>query len=573
MQPHYSERINFIDVGSAGDLPEPWSQHQRLIGKCLRFEPREKGENNEEIVSLNTMLWENEEVRNFFIYRGKNGSGSSLFLQNYDYVLKNFDTLKKNGPPHLADTWLERSLPVDVQPVACQTLDNVLQELNSVHKYHFMKIDAQGAEYQILKGAQNYLENDCYGLQLELFQIPLYKGITLLEDVVHYLEELDFQLVKKYPAHGSFNSQHECIFLRKGLNNRIMSMIRQAYQLPPAEAAPPACRTASLRNVLDHSRNKLQALQNIHRDKRCVIIGNGPSLNKMDLSFLKDEITFGMNRIFLAFDKWNFMPTYYVAVNRLVLEQNADRIECIPCPRFVRGDQGYKFLSDNRNTYFLDLVLNKGEFFSKNIVHGYFEGATVTYVAMQLAYFMGFSEVILIGVDHYFSTPGAPNQEVVSQGPDPNHFTPGYFGPGIKWHLPDLEQSERAYRLAKKAYQESGRIILDATVDGKLTVFPKMDYREIFYHNIPRSVPVPDIIMLNQTGEELFAKGDIKGALTFFNKALSHTAEHPMTNNNLGVLYYTMGNLKMASHHLQKAIASDPNNHLYKRNMEMLADC
>ena len=36
---------------------------------------------------------------------------------------------------------------------------------------------------------------------------------------------------------------------------------------------------------------------------RCVIIGNGPSLRSMDLSSLKDEVTFGMNRIYLLFDK------------------------------------------------------------------------------------------------------------------------------------------------------------------------------------------------------------------------------------------------------------------------------
>jgi len=93
---------------------------------------------------------------------------------------------------------------------------------------------------------------------------------------------------------------------------------------------------------------------------------------------------------------------------------------------------------------------------------------------------MGFSEVYLIGVDHSFDTKGTANQTVVSRGDDPNHFSPEYFGKGFRWQLPDLDASEDAYRLANYNYQKAGRKIYDATVDGKLTVFPKIDYVSIF---------------------------------------------------------------------------------------------
>jgi hypothetical protein len=69
---------------------------------------------------------------------------------------------------------------------------------------------------------------------------------------------------------------------------------------------------------------------------------------------------------------------------------------------------------------------------------------------------------------------------VVSQGDDQDHFDPGYFGKGFRWQLPDLETSERAYEMAHQAYAQDGRQILDATVDGKLTVFPKADYEKLF---------------------------------------------------------------------------------------------
>ncbi len=129
---------------------------------------------------------------------------------------------------------------------------------------------------------------------------------------------------------------------------------------------------------------------------------------------------------------------------------------------------------------FLDSDFTGQENFSGEATGRLFEGFTVTYVALQLAFYMGFSEAILVGVDHNFTTQGPANATVVSQGDDPNHFAPGYFGKGFRWQLPDLEGSERAYRLAQAAYTQAGRSVLDATVGGKLQIFPKVDYLSLF---------------------------------------------------------------------------------------------
>ena len=104
----------------------------------------------------------------------------------------------------------------------------------------------------------------------------------------------------------------------------------------------------------------------------------------------------------------------------------------------------------------------------------------MTYVAIQIAYYMGFQKVILLGVDHSFVTKGEPHTTVVSQGDDPNHFNPRYFGKGFRWQLPDLETSELAYRIAEYRFRHANREIVDATIDGKLQVFRKVDYRTLF---------------------------------------------------------------------------------------------
>src|SRR5210317_1185187 len=68
---------------------------------------------------------------------------------------------------------------------------------------------------------------------------------------------------------------------------------------------------------------KLAYFKDIHKGERCFIIGNGPSLNKTDVSKLKNEYTFGMNRIYLAFPEWGFETKYFVSINDLVIEQCA----------------------------------------------------------------------------------------------------------------------------------------------------------------------------------------------------------------------------------------------------------
>jgi hypothetical protein len=216
----------------------------------------------------------------------------------------------------------------------------------------------------------------------------------------------------------------------------------------------------------------LRAIKNSHVGERCVIIGNGPSLNETDLSLLKHEITFGLNRIYLMFDKLGFDTTYHVVVNQLVVEQCKDDFIALNAPLFTTTPSR-KYLAGRPQTGYLNKIV--GPRFSRNVSHGVWEGATVTYVAMQIAYYMGFKEVVLVGVDHNFVSKGPAHQAVTSQGEDPNHFDPNYFGKGFKWQLPDLETSEIAYEAARQSFEADGRRIVDATVGGKLQVFPKID--------------------------------------------------------------------------------------------------
>lgn len=220
--------INLIDVGSVGGLPRPWRENANSIRFLLNFEPNDSPQAGVDFTTYNTAVWEKDETRPFYIYG--DGTGSSLFRQNFDYVKSNLDALKTRGPRHLAETWIERSSLKQTTEIKCRSLDNVLREFQT--RFHFLKIDAQGAEYQILKGASDLLSGPCIGLYLELFTIPLYEGIKLLPEVQSYLSDFGFELIKKFPAHGSFDSQHDCLFLKNSQGEEL-KRIKYVYGLTP----------------------------------------------------------------------------------------------------------------------------------------------------------------------------------------------------------------------------------------------------------------------------------------------------------------------------------------------------
>lgn len=222
--------VNFIDIGSVGVLPDPWRLNAGIIKHVLKFEPRDPAEKVENITTVSAALWECDDVRPFYIYKGFKHTGSSLFQQNYEYVKDNFENLKKRGPVSLAETWFDRSELIREEKLQCKTLRTVLEENKLNEQFHFIKIDAQGAEYEILRGGEPIIQN-CLGLHLELFELPLYKGIKLLPDVVSYLNGLGFELVKKFPAHGSFDSQHDCLFLKASSKDERISIIKKVYNL------------------------------------------------------------------------------------------------------------------------------------------------------------------------------------------------------------------------------------------------------------------------------------------------------------------------------------------------------
>jgi len=225
-----------------------------------------------------------------------------------------------------------------------------------------------------------------------------------------------------------------------------------------------------------------------HKGGRAVIIGNGPSLNLCDLRLLKTEITFGVNSIFLNYENMGFHPTYYVVEDVFVAEDRANEINAYRGPTKFFGNYLRYCLANSDDALWLNVRFRYDDYpgfphFSRNAVRMVWTGGTVSYICLQLAYYMGFSEVYLVGFDHSYTLPSdaiVSGTEILSVNEDPNHFDPGYFGKGYRWHDPRVDRMEKAYGRAKEVFEASGKKIFNATVGGQLEVFDRVDYRMLF---------------------------------------------------------------------------------------------
>jgi hypothetical protein len=119
--------------------------------------------------------------------------------------------------------------------------------------------------------------------------------------------------------------------------------------------------------------------------------------------------------------------------------------------------------------------------FSLDATQRLFCGQSVTTINLQLAHWMGFQRVVLIGMDFSYTIPEDVDRDgalIISRSDDPNHFHPDYFGAGKSWKDPLLDRVLVNYHLADEVYRANGREIVNATVGGRLEVFPRLSLRE-----------------------------------------------------------------------------------------------
>ena len=225
--------------------------------------------------------------------------------------------------------------------------------------------------------------------------------------------------------------------------------------------------------IRPRNRKKLKSFKNKHYGERCFIIGNGPSLKYDDLEQLKNEITLVSNSFIKIVNKLSFKPTYYFSQDATVIKDNLIHI------RNTKDITKFIYSYFNQWRYYVNGAINyisKKEMigFSDDIVKGVYDGWTVTQSMIQFAVYMGFSEIYLLGVDFNYAK---DNTEINADC----YFDKTMFNTKLNYALPQTEISLAAFTKLREYCDRNGIKIYNATRGGKLEVFERIDFDNLFF--------------------------------------------------------------------------------------------
>ncbi|MDR6121909.1 hypothetical protein QFZ87_001506 [Bacillus sp. SLBN-46] len=242
------------------------------------------------------------------------------------------------------------------------------------------------------------------------------------------------------------------------------------------------------------SRN-VKSLKGTHSGESCFIIGNGPSLTVQDLNRIKNQVSFSSNRINLLINQTDWKPYYYTFTDSLIASKFFDEVYNMPKKRMfvVVSNTSYTSLKKqfNKDCIFLRSYYehrNDGlPKFSDDVSKKLFQHGTVTFANIQLAVYMGFKNIYLLGVDHNFGISKKKdgrieiNNDLIGN----DHFDKNYYSTvEHKKEIPvNVYEMTEAYVSAKKYCDLSGVRIFNATRGGKLEVFPRVNFDDLFNSN------------------------------------------------------------------------------------------
>lgn len=151
----------------------------------------------------------------------------------------------------------------------------------------------------------------------------------------------------------------------------------------------------------------IKKYRNKHKKQRCFIIGNGPSLRIEDLDILyhNEEICMGVNSIYELYPRTKWRPDYYFSEDTRFVD-NKEYLPAIKDMSIYKGvfigDRGEAEIDEKKvEVVHVQTIINKSKpaKFSHDLTKVAYFSSTVLYFCIQMAVYMGFSEIYLLGVD------------------------------------------------------------------------------------------------------------------------------------------------------------------------------
>ncbi len=219
---------------------------------------------------------------------------------------------------------------------------------------------------------------------------------------------------------------------------------------------------------------KLLAYKNIHSGERCFIIATGPSLTMEDIESLKNEYTISMNSICKLYGQTDWRPTYYAVQDDMVFEKLEGVIRAhkeVPVfisdnvpSKFRREKEWVEFPTDTKYHSYDILKQKYYAEFSDDAYDIVYDGYSIAYSCIELAVYMGFKEIYLLGTDCTYLG-------------EKEHFVDsGVEDRARKYATPKLIVG---YEEVKKYADSHGIKVYNATRGGVLEVFPRVKLEDI----------------------------------------------------------------------------------------------
>ncbi len=225
-----------------------------------------------------------------------------------------------------------------------------------------------------------------------------------------------------------------------------------------------------------------KSCKNMYEGRRCFIIGNGPSLRAEDLDMLKDEITFASNRIYYIFDQTEWRPTYYMCIDKGIVSSNYKEIKELDLDNKLLINYAHKYIGDDPSVKYMimsSVMLPKRKRLKKisSDISKYFSPVhTVTCSAMELAMYMGFKEIYLLGVDNSYNIKKSGTEYVV----DSDSYFKGMKHETVTiGNANTIESRDYLYELFNREAKKRGIKIYNATRGGMLEVYKRVSFDEI----------------------------------------------------------------------------------------------
>lgn len=233
----------------------------------------------------------------------------------------------------------------------------------------------------------------------------------------------------------------------------------------------------------------LEPFHNIHKGERCFIVATGPSLRMEDVELLKDEWTFTVNSGVTMYDKTDWRADYYGIVDAHAFDILRDKLKSKEIPKLFYSDFDVDYNEDNglafpkndasnslTNTFWQKWFPKRypETKFSDDITKVVYTGKSVVYAMLQIAAYMGFDEIYLLGVDCNYAQPKMYSDNV------------NFVDHKRNWSKEKLEKNGNEmlpqYEIANTYALEHGFHIYNATRGGQLEAFPRVDLDEVMKH-------------------------------------------------------------------------------------------